>query len=217
MKAHLHSLLAGLLASVVLAALVPGNLAHGWVRQPTTLDAHLLEADFAAFVTIAEIESVNDDASLRSLSFRNYHVLWSRWQKPPERMVARAFPHRDEGVDGVRIAATSETVQTGGRYLIMLRGGAWHASPLVSSAKSIFPVVDNIVRCHAGEVYGTTPTGLLCSRQERQVNHPLSEEELAQQLSSARERARDRRPELARERDRLVAPMTQTLAPGAHR
>lgn len=215
MKAHLFGLLAGFAVSLMLAALAPSHLAHGWVRQPTTLDAHLLEADFAAFVTIEGIESVADHPSLRSLSFRDHHVLWSRWQRVPDRMVARALPHEDEGVEGVRIAATSETVRTGGRYLLMLRGGSWRASPLVSSAKSIFPVVGGVVRCHAGEVYGTTPTGVLCSRQQRQMNSPLTEEELADELSSAVGRARDRRPELARERDLSVAPMA--FAPGAHR
>ncbi len=207
-KPHIPHRTAGFVAAIaaIFAAFcIDARSGAAWSYRSTTLDNILLYSDEAVFATVAKFEDrgsgvveIEFDDVVRSFGRLNLarHASYS------------VRGELDATRTELRFSDQHTLLRRGRRYLFLLKGGSYTIAPFVSLAPSVFEVVGARVLCAGGEIYGLTPVGLYCSTQTQQAAPPLSENALRQMLEAEVANARGRRPELSREYDSALRPMT---------
>jgi hypothetical protein len=182
--------------ALVAITMSPSVDAHEY--KMTTLDATLLESDLVIVGDVESIEAVADNQLQVVLS--NLSVVVTRWSVE-ERLVFNVRGYFT-GEGGARPVPHQPTLRVGGRYLILLKGGAWFDAPIVRSMDGIYEVDKySRVLCPGGNVAGLSSIGFVCAQLDDAAEAPVLEFELVSQLTAWARDARRRRPELASTND----------------
>lgn len=193
---------------IVIATLIDISAARASKRLPTSIDRVLPESDAIIFGTITALTPAAEGERAK-VTINDTHVIVSRWSLGTELSFSVAGTATDEGCLKP-YKSNSHELCVGTRYLLFMRGGDVD-SPFLPFTQSIFPMSkEQTIMCAGGEVYGISPSGLVCSKQEYQMSPPLHEAVVTAVLVREHRAGRQRRPGLAAANDRAERELLPT-------
>lgn len=194
------------MAAAVALPAAPAARADRSVRR--ALDVDLLDTDCAVVARVGRIEalgSTTERQAPHAVTLDVEQLLWCRWdfaeRKPATFTAPRSVLGEEDGARALHVPHRG-TLREGGRYLLLMRGGAFRYGPFLP--EGILAVDDEgRVPCGGGHLYGIHPMGLSCSWSGAEVGEPATVDELGGLLRAARANAALRRPDVAAHCDGL--------------